>query len=380
MNKALHALVYVILMVAAAALYFETNLFDKKDLLKDRNRQLEDYLVKISGTIEKTDAPKPASGLEVKKDVSPVEAKIVDSPDMENILEEYPSQLEEANLETLKWDDAERLQLRRLYKLDAEGNKIPDAANPGDFVKKGPGTAEELLEQLFERAKAQQAKLNSTRAELSAARTKLETLVNDYNKLKPDARQDKVTIEELKAEVTKAEEAKKVEEEKVAKAKTQIEDLNSEVASLRDEVSSVQDEREAIKEDLAKQVKLVDQLKKLLQQQQSTPVAATAGGVAVTAISAGNKGKLVDVNNELMFAIVEFTDEAIQEMLGPERQNALPMLEMGLRRKGFKGSAGEYVGRIRLRQAVAGKNFVIADILGDWQQAPAAKGDTVFAE
>ncbi len=381
MNKALHALVYVILVVAAAALYFETNLFDKKDLLKDRNRQLEDYLVKISGTIEKTDAPKPASAPEVKKDVSPVEAKLVDSPEMENLLEEYPSQLEEANLETLKWNDGERIQLRQLYKTDAEGNKIPDAANPGDFVKKGPGTAEELLEQLFDRAKAQQAKLNTTRAELSAARTKLETLVNDYNKLKPEARQDKVTLEETKAEMVKLEEAKKAEEEKVAKAKTQIEDLNAEVASLRDEVSSVQDEREAIKEDLAKQVKLVDQLKKLLQQQQSTPVAtASASGVAVAAVTAGDKGKLVDVNNELMFAIVEFTDEAMKELLGPERQNALPMLEMGIRRKGFKGSAGEYVGRIRLRQAVAGKNFVIADILGDWQQAPAAKGDAIFAE
>ncbi len=380
MNKALHALVYVILVVAAAALYFETNLFDKKDLLKDRNRQLEDYLVKISGTIEKADAPKPASAPEVKKDVSPVEAKLVDSPEMENLLEEYPSQLEEANLETLKWNDGDRLQLRQLYALQ-NGEKIPDAANPGDFVKKGKGTAEELLELLFERAKAQQAKLNTTRAELSAARTKLETLVNEYNKIKPEARQDKVTLEETKAEMVKLEEAKKAEEEKVAKAKTQIEDLNAEVASLRDEVSSVQDEREAIKEDLAKQVKLVDQLKKLLQQQQSTPVAtASASGVAVAAVTAGDKGKLVDVNNELMFAIVEFTDEAMKELLGPERQNALPMLEMGVRRKGFKGSAGEYVGRIRLRQAVAGKNYVIVDILSDWQQAPAAKGDAVFAE
>lgn len=42
MNKAVHALVYVILVVAAAALYFEVNLSGKKDLLRDRNRQLED--------------------------------------------------------------------------------------------------------------------------------------------------------------------------------------------------------------------------------------------------------------------------------------------------------------------------------------------------
>ena len=190
MNKALHALVYVTLVVAAAALFFEFKLYDKKDLLKDRNRQLEDYLVKISNTIEKSDAAKPSATPEARKDISAVEAKLVDTPETENLLEDYPAQLEEANLETMKWDDKERIQLRQFYKLGPEGEKIPDAANPGDFVKKGPGTAQELLDQLFERAKAQQAKLNSTRAELTSVRTKLETLVADYNKIKPESRQD----------------------------------------------------------------------------------------------------------------------------------------------------------------------------------------------
>ena len=72
MNKALHALVYVTLVVAAAALFFEFKLYDKKDLLKDRNRQLEDYLVRISNTIEKSDAAKPTSAPEARKDISAV--------------------------------------------------------------------------------------------------------------------------------------------------------------------------------------------------------------------------------------------------------------------------------------------------------------------
>ncbi len=380
MNKALHALVYVTLVVAAAALFFEMKLSDKKELLKDRNRQLEDYLVRISNTIEKSDAAKPSSAPEVSKDDSAVEAKLVETPEMVNLLEDYPAQLEEANLETMKWDDKERIQLRRLYKLN-NGEKIPDAANPGDFVKKGPGTAQELLEQLFERAKAQQATLNSTRAALAEQRTKLEALVKEYNDLKPVARQDKVTIEEKKTQITELEQAKTAVEEQLTKTKGQIDDLNAEIKSLKDEVSSAKDETEAVKEDLAKSQKLVDQLKKLLQTQASQQQApAAAGSVAAASLTAGNKGKIVDVNGKLMFAIVEFSDEAMAELLGSERQNALPMLEMGIRRKGFKGPAGEYVGRIRLRQSVAGKNFVIADILGDWQQSEVQKGDDVFAE
>ena len=375
MNKALHALVYLILAVSGVALFFEMNLFDKKALLADRNRQLEDYLVKISHTLEKADAAKPATLPEAKKDISPIEAKEVEVPETENLLEDYPVQLEEANLETLKWDDKERIQMRQLYKLDGEGKKIPDAANPGDFVKKGSGTAAELLDTLFDRAKAQQAKLNLTRAELVASRSKLEALAADFNKLKPPARADKILIEELKAKIAQLESDKANLEDQVKKLKGQIEDLNAEVTSLKDEVTQAKEETETVKEDLAKSQKLVDQLKKLLQQQR--PVAAASNG-AVTSLTAGNKGKLVEANNKYMFAVIEFDDEAIKELLGPERQNALPLLELGIRRKGANGDV--YVGRLRLRQAVAGKNFVIADILGDWQQVPAEPGDVVFAE
>ena len=380
MNKALHALVYVTLVVAAAALFFEIQLDGKRELLKDRNRQLEDYIVKISNTIEKSDAAKPASLPEARKDVSAVEAKLVDSPETENVLEDYPVQLEEANLDTLKWDDKERIQLRQLYKLDGEGNKIPDAANPGDFVKKGAGTAQELLDQLFERAKAQQAKLNTTRAELANARTKLEALVNDYNKLKPEGRQDKVTIEEKKAQIEELEQAKAAVEEQLTKTKSQIDDLNAEIKSLKDERDTAKDETEAVKEDLAKTQKLVDQLKKLLQNQPARQQTVASGAVNVAPLTVGNKGKIVEVNSKLMFAVVEFDEDAMKELLGPERQNALPQLEMGIRRTGFQGPAGEYVGRLRLRQSVAGKNFVIADLLGDWLQTEVKKGDVVFAE
>ena len=380
MNKALHALVYVTLVVAAAALFFEIQLDGKRELLKDRNRQLEDYIVKISNTIEKSDAAKPASLPEARKDVSAVEAKLVDSPETENVLEDYPAQLEEANLDTLKWDDKERIQLRQLYKLDGEGNKIPDAANPGDFVKKGAGTAQELLDQLFERAKAQQAKLNTTRAELANARTKLEALVNDYNKLKPEGRQDKVSLEEKKAQIEELEQAKAAVEEQLTKTKSQIDDLNAEIKSLKDERDTAKDETEAVKEDLAKTQKLVDQLKKLLQNQPARQQTVASGAVNVAPLTVGNKGKIVEVNSKLMFAVVEFDEDAMKELLGPERQNALPQLEMGIRRTGFQGPAGEYVGRLRLRQSVAGKNFVIADLLGDWLQTEVKKGDVVFAE
>ena len=100
----------------------------------------------------------------------------------------------------------------------------------------------------------------------------------------------------------------------------------------------------------------------------------------ITSLPAGNKGKLIEVDNENMFAIVEFSDAALKELKGDDLRTPVPQLEFGLRRTGFNGPAGEFVGRIRLRQEVKGKNYVICDILGAWEQASAEVGDLVFAD
>jgi septal ring factor EnvC (AmiA/AmiB activator) len=386
MNKALHAIVYLILIAAIAALVLEKSLFDKRTLLGDRNREMEDYVVRLARTIEKADAPRPMSVPEAKKDVSPIEAAQLDSPEMENVLEEYPAQLETANLDTFNWDDANsRLQLRQLYFLQ-NGEVVPDVANHNKPMTKGKGTMAELLDQLLERAKAQQANLNNTRAQLAEIRGKLEASVAEYNKLKPELRLAKMTEDEFKQKISQLGQEKQVFEDQVTKLKSQLEEQSAEIASLKDEVSTAKDATAVAEEDSAAKQKKIDQLQKLMQQMAQQQNQATgsaggaAGGTAVTSLPAGEKGKIADVNNNLMFCVVEFSEEAMKEMLGADRQRPLPAIELGIRRKGFKGPAGEFVGKIRLRQSVSGKNFVIADVLGDWSQVAAAKGDVIFAD
>ena len=385
MNKVLHLVVYLILVAAVAALVFEKSLFDKRALLGDRNRMLEDYIVKIANTIEKADAPRSMVAPEAKKDISPIEARQIDSPEMSNLLEEYNAQLESGNLETFKWDTSQvRLQLRQLYYLE-NGQTVPDVANYNKPMTKGKGTMAELLDQLLERAKAQQASLNTTRSALADLRGKFEAEVSDYNKLKPEVRAAKVNEDELKQKVSQVNQEKMVLEEQLTKLKGRVEEQSGEITSLKDEVSTAKDETAVAKEECAALEKKVQQLQKLMQQmaqQQSQSAGApVAGGAsAVTSLPAGNKGKVADVNNKLMFCVIEFSDEAMDQMIGSARKNALPALTLGVLRKGFKGAAGEFVGKVRLRQSVAGKNFVIADILGDWSQAPMEKGDVIFAE
>ena len=343
MNKVLHVLVYVFLALAGAALFFELQLNAKRSELTDRNRMQEDYLVKIARTVEKADPAKDAA-FEIKKDTSPVEARLVDSPDMENVLADYSAPLEQTNLDTYNWDGS-RDQLRQVYVLDAEGKPVMDGNQPqtrdsGEY---------KLLEQLFNSAKNQQSRLNSTRAALAELRGKLESVVAELNKLKPEARQDKVTIEEQKAKMAKLEEEKAGVENQLTKTKAQVDELNGEITSLKDEVSTAKD-------------------------------ASAGGGAAVTSLPAGDKGKIVQADNENMFAIVEFTEEAMKELKGNDPSRPLPALELGVKRSGHSGAAGEFVGRVRLRQEVKGKTLVICDILSAWEQDKLKANDVIFAD
>ena len=78
--------------------------------------------------------------------------------------------------------------------------------------------------------------------------------------------------------------------------------------------------------------------------------------------------------------IVEFSEDAMKQLKGEDLRGPLPLLELGLRRPGFQGEAGEFIGRIRLRQEVQGKPYVICDILGAWEQDKVQVNDILFAD
>ena len=378
MNKALHGLVYLFVVLAAAALWFEMQLNAKRGELGARNRLQEEYLIKLSKTIEMKD-PDKGSALELKKDVSPVEARIVDTPDTENVLDEYKAELEQANLATFNWNDAQRDTLRyRAFK--------PDPMNEGKWVMDGdkPETvgsdADKLLEQLVEGSKNQQARLNTTRYEMAMLRGKLESVVAELNALKLVARQDKVTIEEKQDIIAELEGDKGRLENQITTFKSQLEEANTALVSKEDELLSTKDELALKEEDLAKAQEEINNLRQLLQSSFQSRGSSATVSAAVSALSSGDKGKIVEADNENMFAIVEFSEDALNELKGGDANRSLPLLEFGIRRPGFEGPAGEFVGRIRIRQEVKGKPYVICDILAAWEQDKLRADDVAFAD
>lgn len=381
MNKTLHVFVYLFLILAAAGLFFEFQLNEKRALLTARNKMQEEYITKLAATIECAEPEGKDVVAEVNKDVSPVEAKEVDSPSYDNLLQDYKAYLEQDNLQTYEWVKNPEIiqQLRAVYALDAEGKVAMDGNTPRDY---GPGTERELLDKLLKSSQNQQATLNTTRAEMKSLHGKLADTVNELNEQKKENRRDKVTIVEREQTISTLEGEKAQLEDKVVKQKAQIDELDTENSALKEDITAKDEEIAARQEDLVKCQKQLEQVTKILQETLQTrgDLSKPGSDAAISSLPFGDKGKVLMADNENMFAIVEFTPEAISQLKGEDKNRPLPMLELGVKRPGFKGEAGEFVGRIRIKQEVAGKNYVVCDILANWEQSKLKANDIVFAD
>ncbi len=377
MGKLMQVVVYLILVLSCVALFFANALFCKRELLQNRNVALEDSVIRIAKTIEAEDA-KDVETPEVMQDISEVSDRELATPEKKNVLADYNAKLETANLPTLDLGTtAKRLQLRAFYVVGPDGKYVlnPVTQRPDS---KGKGTMSELLGVVYERAKAQQAVLNKTRAELEKVRNDVVVpLVGEINTLKAKGREVCIELKETKETVVRLEGEKAALEDKNRKLENEKKELNAELADQKDQNDKLNEEKLVLQEDLDKAQKTIEEMKKKLagrgEKKQTSDQA-----VLLAPMTAGDKGKIVSANNELKFCIVEFTDASINELLGEARDHALPQLEMSVRRPGRKSAAGEFVTRIKLRQWVKGKNLVIADILADWEQAPSEKNDVVF--
>lgn len=379
MDKVLRVLVILILILSGVSLFFATQLFQKRELLTKRNNLLEEQFVRLGRTIE-AETPAATDAPTIMKDVSEVSDRELDNPERLSVLEGYPMALEQANLPTLDYSNVDkRIQLKRFYAVDAEGNYELDPVDHRPRSR-GPGTMQELMDEILDRAQKQQASLNQTRSELTKMRENVTTAVDEINKLKSDGRVTKVELTEERGKVANLTEEKFELETQVAKLNAEKRELNAEIANLQDEVETLNEDNLALTEDLSKSKEYAKQLEERLKTGTGPRSTGTAGDMLAfefTPPTAGVKGKILEVNDELKFAVVELNEDAMLELLGPERANPLPQLEMNVKRSS-SAVADSFVTRIKLRQAVRGKNLIVADILNDWQQEPVAKNDVVY--
>jgi len=376
MNTVIRVLVIVITLLGATALTFAILNFNKRQTLLTKVATLVEQTIKVAQTIEAQDATDATPLAKGQMDVSPVTDRVDGIVDKKNVFENYNANLETKNLPKLKFDSPEKKdQLYTLYAYEMDGEKrIIKKDSMGLPVTTGPGTMQELLDQLLERAKNQNAKLETTRDALAKTRELVEDTVDALNKQKAEGRLVQRELTERKEEIVGLKDDKAKLQSEVTKLTSDKRELEAEVADMKSEVEQLQDKQAEMTNQLAGKelmiTNLVDRLNKIGRGRDDV-----VGQEVV--LTAGDKGKIVETNDEYKFAIIEFSPAAMAEMLGKEGKT-VPSLNMSIRRQGRESASGDFVAKVKLRHSVKDKNLVVADILTDWQQTSVEKGDVVF--
>ncbi len=380
MGKVLRILVVIILVLGIVAVVLAAINYNKREVLIGRTHLLEETFVKLARTLEAVDAPEVAQPLYPQRDLSPVTSREVENPERSAFWDSYNHLLEPTAqaIPTLDFSStAKRQQLRQYFKINPATGKFEVDPLTGTPATKGEGTMEELLSEAFNRAIEQYKLLNETRAELPKLRDELINTIEEVNRLKQNGRADKRTIEEKEAQI--------------ANLQRELRDRENQIARLNEEIREIRVELQEANDTVAKQTEDIDVLEDRVKQltQALKDATATRGPILPTTTAApadnmagsftpGVKGKIVSFNEEWKFAVVEFSDEFMDELLGPDRANPMPQIEVMVKRSGYQGSSGEFITRLRLRQVIRQQNLIVADILMDWQQAPVALEDEVY--
>lgn len=379
MGKVLRILVILILALGVVAAILAGINFTKRELLIGRTHALEEMVVKLARTLEASDAPEVPQAAYPQRDLSPVTSREVENPERSTFWDAYNHLLEPTAqpIPTLDYSSNEkRRQLREFYRIDPATGK-PEIDNlTGKPATKGPGTMDEILSEIFERAKRQYALLNETRAELPKLRDELVGTIEEVNRLKQEGRADKRIIEEKDVRIAALDREKRELEERIARLDEELRGIRAELQEAQDLALRQEEELKRLNDTILVQA---DQIKILKGKGDIIPTGTAAPADNMEgAISPGVKGRIVSFNEDWKFAVVEFSDEFMNEFLGEDRSRAMQQIEVMVKRAGFEGPAGEFVTRLRLRQALPRHNLVVADILVDWQQAPVAVGDEVY--
>lgn len=405
MNKALHVLVYVFLALAGVALYFELQLDGKRTELTIRNDLEKKALVAISTKTEKTTAKlDQLKGVNIEVDTATLssvdeesssdEADLKDlfanSDDVRSVLDELQPEGEAAddgeaaseeprakkgakNGTTYYWMNGEPEKLRDVYIIDsATGKPLIDSVTGAP--KYEGSEAQIVLEDLVGGVKKQYERLLTTRKAFKDVWLALKETADDLAGVKKECRERKEIIVGLRKDKKELEEKCDDLDNQVKNLTQEKKELDEKVVGLEADIAAKDNDIFAKQEEIEKHKKTIKQLNELLAKAiQTKGESSVGGGTAVSALPAGVKGKIVKVDNERLFTIVKFSDQAMKEMKGEDLRGPLPALELMILR------GDQFVGKIKIRQE-SSNNLVICDIIKEWEQLKIAEGDDVNAD
>ena len=373
MRKVIGALVIVLFLLSLGAIYLGNALFEKRELLKGRTQTLEAAIAKVAKVIESEApvAPELKPDDFPAKDISPCKAEALDKPDVSTFWQKYKRELEVVDVPLLNLDtDAHRAALMNLYKRNPVDGSV--MRNMQGFPEtKGEGTMSSILDDLLiKKASEQLDRLNDTRQQLKDIRVELASTIKEINETKPVLRGKLKEIVALN--------------EQIEGLKKDVKTITESVDAVKAEKKDLEDKNNQAKADIAKMQESLDgkdaeitQLKKKIKELGENPVGPGVSGevgVPTWKPSLGAKGRVIQVNPEWNFVIVELSDEFIAESQAAGRPDPAGV-ELLVKRP---GKTEKFISKIRITQVKRAEKLAIGDNMGSWQQAPIKEGDVLF--
>ena len=375
MGTLLRVLTVFIFLLSILAFVMGYANFDQRELLIGRTHMLQEYVTKIAKTIEvaqpelpEDDPNSPYEFEPVEWDVDDVTARPNESPMMSDFWDSYSNALEVSGSSFVRLDtEAMEQELRQYYlvKPDPEtGKPVVQKDSQGRPRTKGPGTMHDRLEDVLERAAAQIGRLNKTREQLIRVREHLNEVAGLLNEEKKERRLNLRTIEELKAEIARLEDVIVTKDNEIAKLQREKLELEDTVQDLNTQIG---EKDQTIQERDAEILPLKERI------EQITRVDITGDprkDVQTGVLTPGVKGKVVGVNKELSFVIVELTPEAAAEIVA---NGTFQPVDMDIHRPGLD----TIVTRVRITNPPSAARITIGDNVYGWEQTPVQIGDEV---
>ena len=388
MGKLLRGLVVVFLILGIVAVVFASMLFGRRELLKGRTLKLERLLTTLADTFvedKRADDEIPAAPTYPSKDVSPVTAELIDSPERSTFWDTYKAHLEEQDLDKMtvgqREDELRSYYLRdpvETYLLSGEHKILRDER--GFKIIDGKGTMQYLLTEILSRAEEQYNRLNETREQLRLLREELINTITELNEEKNSHRESKKRIRELEAEIRDLKTQIRELENKIRDLELEIRTLQDEKTELQRELTVIKEERDTLRFSLKKSREEAEKYRKLYELEIGKGDITTSDELkALTQLDMpeGIKGEVIAVDSTWGFVVFKAPASFFEELKTGTRPLAerVPRIDLMVRRP---GDTGAFVAKIRLSNVNPGQGLAVADIMSDWKIHDVQKGDLIF--
>lgn len=360
MGKLLKVFVVILLVLSIGALTLGIMLFLKREILKGRTQRLEQAIRDFDAVIESVPGVKASKPTYEELDLSPCEAELPDTVEHNDFWSaRYKHDLEVQEPQEMVRTAARDRELQTYI--------IKDPAT-GQKRIKGPGTMDQVLKDLYQKAETQYTRLTETRQALADLRDELVATIKKFNIEKNDHRRSLVKIKELEEEIVRL-------KAKIEELENKVAELEAQIAPLKDQIAEQERTIAALEEQLEEKTREIEGLKARVSSGAAAGEDMAGAGVPAKNIEAGIKGEVILVNPEWKFVIFKVEDSFFTELTGDDPDAAIPQIELWVKRPDKQETI---VTKIRMLQLRKAEKLATGDILSDWQQMPVQKGDIVF--